>query len=97
MKKVEVKVSGPIRVWIDDDPLHFTDGVASKQVTENIEYALSWMIIGNPGTKWSIEMPKPDKYKWKNPASQKWRTTKINRSGTLKGTKDAGLKWFVVL
>jgi len=99
LKKVEVKFTGTnikFRVWIDDDLLDFTASVANKQVMENTEYALSWMIIGNPGSKWALEMPKPDKYKWRNPASRKWRTTKIKRSETLKETKDAGLKWFIV-
>ena len=99
MKTVEIKISGPLTMttWINQEELQFKDGVARKRVEENTEYALKWIVIAKPGTKFSVEITKPDKYQWRNPGLTIINTTKFKEENTLTGNKDAGHIWFKII
>ena len=87
MKTVEVrftKTADLFMALIDDKRLQFTNGVATRDLRENEDHALTWFVRGAPGSKYTIEVASPPEAKFKH-------------EGTIDAsTKDAGLHWIRV-
>jgi hypothetical protein len=87
MKTVEIKFTKTADLFmalIDDKKLKFTGGVATRDLKENIDYALTWFVRGAPGSTYTIEVAAPPDAKFKH-------------AGTIDAsTKDAGLHWIRV-
>ncbi len=76
LKKAWVLKEG--RAWGRAEELQFdSQGVASISVDEDVEYSLSWTLIGTPGASWKLEIPSPPLYQWKYYGSAKWYSTRI--------------------
>lgn len=67
------------------------DGIATQLVEEKAEYILSWMIVGTPGSRWSLDVPEPS-YEWKYYSTSKWYSTKISIAKALLRASYADLR-----
>ena len=86
MKTVTVKrvTASPLyKAWIDGEELAFTSD-ASSRVVDTGKHALTWVVYGTAGQKYSISIaaPKEARFDYSAPLDQK--------------EKDAGLHWFEV-
>jgi hypothetical protein len=87
MKTVVVNFGGTIdigRAGIDDVELKFDDEGSTQRQCAAGEHALTWFVQAPPGSKYSIEISKPNEAKFKH-------------EGTIDHTtRDAGVQWFQV-
>ena len=60
-----------------------SQGLATKSVIENVEYILSWTLVGTPGASWKLEVQEPPDYQWQYYGSSRWYSTKISLEKTL--------------
>lgn len=94
MNKITVKLTGENilkRVWLKNENEKSPDwgqakelqfdakGIAEENVEGNVEYVLSWTLIGTPGDAWSLEVDEPSVYVWNYYSSTSpWKTTRIS-------------------
>jgi hypothetical protein len=108
MKKITVKLTGEnilkrawlknenekSRDWAQAKELQFdAKGIAEENVEENVEYILSWTLIGTPGDAWSLEVDEPSVYVWNYYSSTSpWKTTRISIAKSLVSAGYADLR-----
>lgn len=76
--------SAAVKAFVNSEPLNFgADGEAIAKV-ESGEHPLTWVVIGAPGSNYTISITEPE-------------SCKFSHSATLDtAMKDSGLQWFKV-
>jgi hypothetical protein len=75
------------QAWSQAVQLQFDQqGTANADIKEDIEYSLSWALLGTPGDAWTLEVEDPAVYQWKYFSTSTWFSTKISLNKTLKNT-----------
>ena len=85
MTRVKISREGTtaelFKAFIDDDELSFSDEEATAELEDGETYLLSWVVRGNPSSKYTIKIVSPD-------------SLKFSHSDSLgEDKKDAGVKW----
>ena len=91
MCTITIKKSNNLTVRIDDKITRQSKADAlCKKLVPNKEYVLSWFIIAEPTTKYSLEIVSPPGMLWKTLTNEAWNSSKLKIDKELRGKKDMG-------